>query len=84
MVVTLSIFVVLFLLASGPLAGYWVYERVQKRYRNADKSHDFEHETAVRAKPITGSARKVDEVKGTTDTRIQGENMGDHRQRLGD
>ena len=82
MVVTLGFFVVLFLLASGPYAGFRVYEWVHKRYRNADKSHDFEHETAVVAKPITGSARKVDEVKGTADKRIQGENMGDHRQRL--
>ena len=83
MVVTLIIVVVvLFALASGPLAGIWVYESVHRRYRNADKSHAFEHETAGIAKPITGSARKVDEVKGTADKRIKGENMGNHRARL--
>ena len=51
-------------------------------YRNTDKSHAFERETAVAAKPVTGSEQKVDEVKGTRKTRIDGDNVREYRKRV--
>jgi hypothetical protein len=51
-------------------------------YRNTDKSHGFEHETAVVAKPVTGSDEKVGEVTGTRETRISGDNVRDYRERV--
>ncbi|HWS78420.1 MAG TPA: hypothetical protein VN205_08610, partial [Thermomonas sp.] len=65
---------------------YWMLYRY---YRNTDKSHAFERETSVDAQPVTGAERdrKVDEVKGTRETRIDGDNVGEYRsrvQRIGD
>ena len=53
-------------------------------YRNTDKSHAFERETVVDAKPVTGAERdrKVDEIKGTRESRIQGDNLRDYRKRV--
>lgn len=51
-------------------------------YRNTDKSHAFERETTVEAKPVTGSDTKVDTVTGTRETRISGDNVHDYRARV--
>jgi hypothetical protein len=72
----------LFLLALGPAGGTGLYWYLYRYYRNTDKSHDFEHETAVVAKPVTGSETKVDEVKGTRESRITGDNVREYRQRV--
>ncbi len=73
---------ILLLLMAGPAAGIWLYSTVERHYRNTDKSHGFEHETAVAAQPVTGSSHKVDAVKGTKDKRVEGDNAGEHRKRL--
>ncbi len=72
---------ILFLGPAGAVGLYWALYRY---YRNTDKSHDFEHETAVVAKPVTGSDadEKVDEVKGTRESRIHGDNVRAYRQRV--
>ena len=49
---------------------------------SCDKSHAFERETIVEAKPVTGSDEKVDEIKGTQETRIPGDNVRAYRQRV--
>jgi hypothetical protein len=72
----------LWLLALGPAGGTGLYWALYRYYRNTDKSHDFEHETAVVAKPVTGSDQKVDEVKGTQETRIRGDNVRAYRNRV--
>jgi hypothetical protein len=74
----------LFLLALGPAGGTALYWALYRYYRNTDKSHAFERETAVVAKPVTGTDadRKVDEVKGTRETRIKGDNVGEYRKRV--
>jgi hypothetical protein len=36
----------------------------------------------VDAKPVTGSDRKVDEIKGTKKTSIHGDNLRDYRKRV--
>ncbi len=75
---------VLALLLLGPAGAVGLYWMLYRYYRNTDKSHDFERETAVQAQPVTGADadRKVDEVRGTQATRIRGDNVGAHRQRV--
>jgi len=71
-----------FLLALGPAAATGLYWSLYRHYRNTDKSHAFEHETTVNAKPVTGSEQKIGEVKGTQKTRIDGDNVRDYRERV--
>ena len=75
---------VLFLLALGPASAVGYYWVIYRHYRNTDKSHAFEHETAVRVLKLSGMEddRKVDEIRGTRASRISGENAGSHRQRV--
>ncbi len=62
---------------------FWVSRvALYRYYRNTDKSHSFEHETAVEAKPVTGSDEKVDKVTGTRETRIRGDNVHAYRTRV--
>jgi len=70
------------LLLAGPAGAVGLYWGLYRYYRNTDKSHAFERETAVEAKPVTGSDQKVDEVRGTQKTRIDGDNVRDHRKRV--
>lgn len=72
----------MWLLALGPAGATGLYWALYRYYRNTDKSHDFEHETAVEAKPVTGSDQKVDEVKGTRETAIPGNNVRAYRKRV--
>lgn len=70
------------LLLLGPAGATGLYWMLYRHYRNTDKSHAFEHETAVEAKPVTGSEHKVNEVKGTRETRIPGDNVNAYRTRV--
>jgi hypothetical protein len=72
------------ILLLGPAGAVGLYWALYRYYRNTDKSHDFEHETAVAAKPVTGSDadEKVDEVKGTRESRIHGDNVREYRHRV--
>ncbi|MEO7935191.1 MAG: hypothetical protein ABIR27_02940 [Dokdonella sp.] len=72
----------LWLLAMGPAGATGLYWYLYRYYRNTDKSHAFEHETAVEAKPVTGSEQVVDKVKGTRETRIRGDNVSEYRKRV--
>lgn len=72
----------LWLLAAGPVGATALYWALYRYYRNTDKSHAFERETAVEAKPVTGSDGKVDEVKGTQNPSIRGNNVNDYRERV--
>jgi hypothetical protein len=74
----------LFLLALGPAGATALYWALYRYYRNTDKSHAFERETTVEAKPVTGSERdtKVDTVTGTQETRIRGDNVSSYRKRV--
>jgi len=75
---------ILFLLALGPASAAGLYWAIYRHYRNTDKSHAFEHETAVEVLALTGveADRKVDEIRGTRAPRIQGDNVGNPRQRV--
>ena len=70
------------LLLIGPAGATALYWGLYRYYRNTDKSHAFERETAVEAKPVTGSESKVGEVKGTQETRIKGDNVHEYRKRV--
>lgn len=72
----------LWLLALGPAGATALYWALYRYYRNTDKSHAFERETTVEAKPVTGSDAKVSEVKGTRETRIKGDNVRAYRARV--
>lgn len=72
----------LWLLLAGPAGATALYWGLYRYYRNTDKSHAFERETKVDAKPVTGSDYKVDEIKGTQRTRIEGDNVAAYRQRV--
>ena len=72
----------LWLLALGPAGAAGLYWALYRYYRNTDKSHAFERRTAVEAKPVTGSDSKVDEVRGTREQRIDGDNVRAYRQRV--
>jgi hypothetical protein len=74
----------LWLLLAGPAGATGLYWFLYRYYRNTDKSHAFERETAVVAKPVTGSDadQKIDEVKGTRETRIRDDNVNAYRQRV--
>lgn len=70
------------LLAAGPAAGGGVYWALFRYYRNTDKSHQFERETLIESQPVQGTDVKVDEVRGTQRTSIDGSNGSKHRQRV--
>ncbi len=70
------------LLLLGPAGATGLYWALYRHYRNTDKSHAFERETLVDAKPVTGSDRKIDEIKGTQETRIRGDHVHDYRTRV--
>jgi hypothetical protein len=72
----------LWLLALGPAGATSLYWFLYRYYRNTDKSHAFERETAVEAQPVSGPEQKVDEVKGTRQTRIAGDNVHAYRERV--
>lgn len=72
----------LWLLLLGPAGATALYWALYRYYRNTDKSHAFEHETAIEAKPVTGTDQKVGEVKGTRDSHIDGDNVHAYRQRV--
>jgi hypothetical protein len=70
------------LLAVGPAAATGLYWALYRYYRNTDKSHAFEHETEVQAKPVTGADEKIREIKGTRATGIPGDNKRAFRTRV--
>ena len=70
------------ILLLGPAGATGLYWALYRYYRNTDKSHNFEHETAVVAKPVTGTDQKIDEVKRTRETGIPGDNVSEYRERV--
>ncbi|CAN4279607.1 MULTISPECIES: hypothetical protein [unclassified Pseudoxanthomonas] len=72
----------LWLLALGPAGASALYWALYRYYRNTDKSHAFERETDVVAKPVTGADRKIDEIRGTQRSGIDGDNVSAYRQRV--
>jgi hypothetical protein len=72
----------LVLLLLGPAGATGLYWALYRYYRNTDKSHAFERETQVDAKPVTGSDHKVGTNNGTQERRIRGDNVREYRRRV--
>ena len=72
----------LWILLAGPAGATALYWALYRYYRNTDKSHAFERETAVEAQPVTGTDEKIGENNGTQATSISGNNVGAYRQRV--
>lgn len=72
----------MWLLALGPTGAAALYWAIYRYYRNTDKSHAFERETDIQAKPVTGTDHQIDTVTGTQRTRINGDNVSAYRQRV--
>ncbi len=70
------------LLLLGPAGATGLYWALYRYYRNTDKSHAFERETRVEAKPVTGADLKVGTNNGTRERRINGDNGGEYRRRV--
>jgi hypothetical protein len=70
------------LLLLGPAGAVGLYWALYRYYRNTDKSHAFERETKVDAKPVTGTDTKIGTNNGTTDSRIDGDNVRNYRARV--
>lgn len=71
----------LFLLL-GPASGVGFYSAVYLYYRNTNKSHEFERETSIKTYNMKRQDVKKDEIRGTRESRIRGENTQNHRQRV--
>lgn len=70
------------ILLLGPAGAVGVYWGLFQYYRNTGRSHSFERETTIEAKPVTGTDRKVNEVHGTQSSSIDGNNVSNYRQRV--
>ena len=70
------------LLLLGPGSAVGLYWGLYRYYRNTDKSHAFERETKVDAKPVTGTDQKIGTNNGTRERRIDGDNVSEYRQRV--
>ena len=70
------------LLLIGPAGGVGLYWALYRYYRNTDKSHAFERESKVDAKPVTGTDIKVGTNNGTRESSIKGNNVSDYRERV--
>ena len=70
------------LLLLGPGSAVGLYWGLYRYYRNTDKSHAFERETKVDAKPVTGTDAKVGTNNGTRERRIAGDNVSEYRRRV--
>jgi hypothetical protein len=70
------------LLLIGPAGAAALYWQLYRHYRNTHQSHALERETLVNAQPVRGSDRKVNEIKGTRSSSIDGNNVDDFRERV--
>lgn len=72
----------LWLLAAGPAGALGTYWAIYRYYRNHDKSHAYERDTLIEARPVQGSEQKVDHISKTRARRIKGDNSSEHRERV--
>lgn len=59
------------LLALGPIAAIAFYGYIMSRYRNADKSYQFEETTRVELQDVQGSDTYVDSISRTRDRQVE-------------
>lgn len=72
----------LWILAAGPAGAVATYWALYRYYRNNDKSHSFERDTLIDAKPAQGDTVKIDHISKTRKSGIDGDNKSSHRSRV--
>ena len=72
----------LWILAAGPAGALGTYWAIYRYYRNTDKSHAYERDTLIDAKPVQGGDHKVDHISKTRKSGIDGDNVSDFRERV--
>ena len=72
----------LLLLAAGPAGAAAFYWYIYRFYRNTDKSHAFERETAVEFDITDSEDTKIGTNNKTRKQRIDGDNVSNFRQRV--
>jgi hypothetical protein len=72
----------LFAYATGPAASAAYYWLMYLRYRNTNKTQQYERETAVQAQPVEGNDARVNTITGTQAREIRGRNESNYRQRV--
>ncbi|HOE83513.1 MAG TPA: hypothetical protein PK329_11210 [Myxococcota bacterium] len=70
------------LLAAGPTGAALFYWYMYRFYRNTDKSHGFERETAIDAEEVECTDYKIGENNRTRQRSIRGENSKSFRDRV--
>lgn len=68
----------------GPAGAVAFYSYIFLRYRNTDKRHQYEHKTSTEMGEVLTYDAKINEIKGTSNSRMAGENSSSPRTRLGD
>lgn len=67
----------------GPAAGAGFYLVTYLRYRNVDKRHAYERETACTVEGMTTHDSRTGRVTDVENSRLRGDNVGSPRDRLG-
>ncbi|WP_374454995.1 hypothetical protein [Nocardioides sp.] len=70
------------LLAAGPAGAVATYWALFRYYRNTDKSHAYERDTIITAEQVQGGQDKIDHIRKTRKSGIDGDNSSDHRRRV--
>ena len=73
----------IYFLLLGPVAGFLFYSSVYMRYRNTDKDNEYEVLTDSQVSEVKGYDKLTRRRDGLQNPRIQGDNLGRPRQRLG-
>ena len=72
----------LWLLAAGPAGAAATYWSLYRYYRNNDKSHAFERDTLIEAQPVQCGKERINHIRKTRDSDIDGDNSAKHRERI--
>lgn len=73
---------ILALLLAGPAAGYFFYSHKLRRYRNFDKTHQFEAETKVQIADLESNTISMGIRKRLRNSKIIGRNDHNSRKRV--
>ncbi len=56
----------------GPVTAVMFFTHIWRRYRNTDKSYQYEHTTAMRLSNVTGKDQRVGHIRRTRDPLVRG------------
>lgn len=70
------------ILLAGPVVFGLVYWLLFQFYRNTNKSHNYEQETAIESQKILENDRRTNHISRTSRRRTSGANESSHRKRV--